>query len=75
MGEYLYMMEDPNEIIDNWNPIMLEYPFVRRWSGMTAREYYEEKAYYLSMTLDDIKNGNYKPLWKQREEKDKTEAV
>ena len=63
-------MEDPNEIIDNWDPIMLEYPFVRIGKGMTAREYYEEKEYYLSVGLDAIKSRRYKPLWKQREEKE-----
>ncbi len=63
------MMEDPNEIIDDWPLYMREYPFVRK--GMTAREYYEEKEYYLSGTIDDLKNGRYKPLWKQREEQNK----
>ena len=60
------MMYDPDEIIDNWHPILLEYPFVRR--GMTAKEYFEEKEYYLSVGIDDLKNERYKPLWKQREE-------
>ncbi len=60
------MMDDPNEITDNWHPILLEYPFVRR--GMTAKEYFEEKEYYTSVGIDDLKNERYKPLWKQREE-------
>ena len=60
------MTEDLNETVDNWPPIMLEYPFVRR--GMTKKEYLEEKKYYCSMTADDLKQGRYKPLWKQREE-------
>ena len=60
------MTEDPNEIIDNWDLRLLEYPFVRK--GMTAKEYDEEKAYMLSRPLEEIKQGLYKPLWKQREE-------
>ena len=59
------MMEDQNEVIDNWNPILLEYPFVRK--GMTAQEYDEEKAYYYSVPLEDHKTNQYVPLWKQRE--------
>ena len=61
------MMEDPNEIIDDWDPIMLEYPFVRK--GMTAKEYVEEKEYYFSRPIEEIKKRKYKPLWKQREGK------
>lgn len=59
------MMEDLNETVDGWPHIMLEYPFVRR--GMTKAEYFEEKEYYNTMTADDLKQGRYKPLWKQRE--------
>ena len=60
------MTEEENETIDNWPLFMREYPFTRK--GMTVREYEEEKAYYLSMSVDDLKYGRYKPLWKQREE-------
>lgn len=60
------MMVGPNDIIDNWPPIMLEYPFVHK--GMTAKEYDEEKKYYFSRPIDEIKQQKYKPLWKQREE-------
>lgn len=61
------MMEDPNEIIDNWHPMLLEYPFVRK--GMTAHEYDEGKAYYYSVPLEIHKNNTYMPLWKQHGEK------
>ena len=60
-------MADQKNTIDNWNPILLEYPFVRK--GMTEEEYYAEKAYYLSRPIDDLKNGLYIPLWKQKENK------
>ncbi|MBO4903038.1 MAG: hypothetical protein J5518_09620 [Lachnospiraceae bacterium] len=59
------MMVDQNEIIDDWDPLLLEYPFVRK--GMTAKEYDEEKAYYFSRPIDEIKNGTYIPLWKQNQ--------
>ena len=52
------------DVIDNWDPIMLEYPFVRK--GMTLREYLEEKEYYYQHK-SEIKTGEYKPLWKQKE--------
>lgn len=58
------MMEDENEVIDNWDQRLLEYPFVRK--GMTAKEYDEEKQYYLSQSIEDLKSGKYVPLWKQR---------
>lgn len=51
-----------DDVIDNWNPIMLEYPFVRK--GMTLREYLEEKEYY-NQHRQDVKDGIYKPLWQQ----------
>lgn len=58
------MMEDPNEVIDNWDPILLEgYPFIRE--GMTRKEYEEEKEYW-GKHLKDYKNGTYTPLWKQK---------
>lgn len=56
---------DPNEIIDNWNPILLNgYPFIRE--GMTAREYLEERDYW-GLHMKEYHNGTYKPLWQQRE--------
>lgn len=61
------MVIKKDDIIDNWPLILLEYPFVRK--GMTASEYDEEKKYYMQQSLDDIKDGKYKPLWKQREER------
>jgi len=50
-------------VIDNWDPILLEYPFVRE--GMTHREYIEEKAYYLACPIERLKKRLYTPLWKQ----------
>ena len=58
------MMEEQAKTIDDWNPILLEYPFVRK--GMTEAEYDTEKAYYLSRPITELKNGEYKPLWKQK---------
>jgi len=66
------MMEELDEIVDNWPPILLEYPFVRR--GMSKSEYFKEKEYYTSMTAMDLKMERYKPLWKQREEQNKDNA-
>lgn len=59
-------MEESNKTIDDWDPILLEYPFVRK--GMTEKEYDVEKAYYFSRPIEEIKNQEYRPLWKQREE-------
>lgn len=61
------MVIQPNDSIDSWGLNFLEYPFVRE--GMTVAEYEEEKKYYLEQGLENIKNGKYKPLWKQREER------
>ena len=58
-------------VIDNWHPILLEYPFVR--VGMTHREYIEEKAYYISGSLERFKMGLYSPIWKQLKKADKEE--
>lgn len=55
---------DLDDVIDNWDPVMLEYPFVRK--GMTLREYFEEKEYYYQHR-EEVKTGKYEPLWKQRE--------
>lgn len=41
-----------DDLIDDWNPIMLEYPFVRK--GMTLREYLEEKGYYKCLIMDMV---------------------
>lgn len=60
------MENGDNEVIDNWDPILLEYPFVRQ--GMTAKEYEEEKRYLAKHYFTDYRNGTYKPLWQQREE-------
>lgn len=51
------------ETIDKWNPIMLEYPFVRK--GMTVDEYEAEKEYY-GKHLKEVRDGTYLPLWKQK---------
>lgn len=58
------LMLGENEVIDNWDPILLEYPFVRR--GMTAKEYGEENQYYFSQSIEVIKSRKYCPLWKQK---------
>ena len=63
------MMEDPNELVDNLDLRLREYPFVR--PGMTLREYDEEKKYYLSVGIEALKNQTYVPLWKQRENANK----
>ncbi|MCM1190524.1 MAG: hypothetical protein NC541_14670 [bacterium] len=51
-----------DDVIDNWSPLMLEYPFVRK--GMTLREYFQEKDYY-NQHRQEVKDGTYLPLWKQ----------
>jgi hypothetical protein len=56
-------MEKDEEIIDNLNPILLEYPFVRK--GMTVSEYEKEKMYW-GTHLEEVKAGTYIPLWKQK---------
>ena len=40
-----------------------EYPFVRE--GMTPEEF-EEELKYFGEHYEDYKNGDYKPLWKQK---------
>ncbi len=66
------MMEGNNRIIkeddliDDWDPMLLEYPFTRK--GMTAKEFDEELKYLCRQSPSDLKNGNYKPLWQQKEE-------
>lgn len=42
------------------------YPFER--DGMSLKEFQEEHIYYLK-NIENVRNGTYKPLWKQREEK------
>lgn len=44
---------------------IVEYPFIRE--DMTEEEYKEEYE-YLIHNYDKVRNGTYKPLWKQREE-------
>lgn len=58
------MTEEPKKTIDDWPFIMREYPFVRK--GMTEEEYFKEKEYYSSMSIEDLKSGSYTPLWKQK---------
>ncbi len=52
------------ETIDDWDPIMKQYPFVRK--GMTVEEYNKEKE-YLGHHFKEYKEGKYIPLWKQKE--------
>ncbi len=42
-----------------------EYPFIRM--DMSEAEYEKEYDYYIH-NHDKVRNGTYKPLWKQREE-------
>ena len=49
--------------IDDWDARLLEYPFV--YKGMTVEEYEKEKEYW-GKHLEDVKNGTYSPLWKQK---------
>ena len=42
-----------------------EYPFIR--TDMSEAEYEKEYDYYIH-NYDKVRNGTYKPLWKQREE-------
>ena len=58
-------MADPNDIIDNYGLMLLEYPFAR--SGMTIAEFEKEREYYNSQPMENIKNKTYIPLWKQKE--------
>ena len=60
------MTEEKDEIIDNYDPRLLEYPFARR--GMTLTEFDEEWNYLCqNHTAADLRNGTYTPLWKQKE--------
>lgn len=58
-------MEESKEIktVDDLPYIMKEFPFIR--DGMTIAEYEEERDYW-GMHLEEVKNGTYIPLWKQR---------
>lgn len=56
-------MKNKQNTIDGWDARLLEYPFV--YEGMTVEEYETEKEYWGSH-LDDVKNGTYSPLWKQK---------
>ena len=57
-------MAEPNDIIDNYGLMLLEYPFAR--SGMTIAEFEKEREYYNSQPIENIKNKTYIPLWKQK---------
>ena len=43
---------------------MMEYPFY--YDGMTVDEWKEERQ-YMADHMADVKNGTYKPLWKQKQ--------
>lgn len=49
-------------VVEDLPYISLEYPFL--YKGMTIDEYWRERAYYSTQ----IKNPDYRPLWKQRGE-------
>ena len=51
------------KVVEDLPTISLEYPFI--YKGMPIEEYWRERAYYSGQ----IKNLDYKPLWKQRGEK------
>lgn len=55
-------MEKNKNTIDDWNPILLEYPFV--YEGMLEEEYHKEKEYW-GNHLKEAREGTYLPLWKQ----------
>lgn len=46
-----------------------EYPFVRK--GMTFEEFEEERKYFLS-NHKKYRDGTYTPLWKQKNQADKS---
>lgn len=49
---------------NSWaTPTLQEVPFWR--DDMTVDEYEDERTYYLEH-YDDVKNGTYMPLWKQK---------
>ena len=55
------------EINENWaTPTVKEVPFWR--DDMTPEEYDIEREYY-GRNYDLVREGKYKPLWKQKEEK------
>ena len=45
--------------------VIAEYPFIRE--NMTEEEYKEEYD-YLIHNYDKVRDGTYKPLWKQQQE-------
>ena len=49
------------EIIDD--ALLFEYPFAKE--GMFADDYWEERLYW-GMHLTEVREGTYKPIWKQR---------
>ena len=60
-----YTKEQWDQIASEFfDPILLnQYPFVH--AGMTVRDYLEEKQYYLNH-CKEVRNGTYRPLWKQK---------
>ena len=60
-----YLKQRAETIVDVMNPMFGEYPFARE--GMTFDEFDEENE-YLGKHFQEYLDGNYKPLWKQREE-------
>ena len=60
-----YLKKRAETILDVLDPIFGEYPFARE--GMTFAEFDEENE-YLGKHFQEYLDGNYKPLWKQREE-------
>ena len=60
-----YLKQRAETIVDVMNPMFGEYHFARE--GMTFAEFDEENE-YLGKHFQEYLDGNYKPLWKQREE-------
>ena len=58
-------MNKTDKVVEVFPFSMLEYPFIR--DDMTVEEY-EIEIDYWGNHLEDVHAGNYKPLWKQREE-------
>lgn len=56
---------DVNVLIDDMDPILWQYPFVRLDRTMTMKEFEMERKYY-GEHLEDLEEGTYKPLWKQK---------
>lgn len=66
VSEFSSLSEEEQNKVNIWEVEeyfhMLEYPFVR--DDMTWEEYFIEKEYY-GEHWNEVRTGEYKPLWKQ----------